>query len=203
MIRFFDVFFSAVLLLVSLPVLLIIGFFVLLDDGFPIFYVQKRIGRHGREFSLYKFRSMRKDANKKGNLTVGDRDPRILKSGYFIRKYKLDELPQLINVLNGSMSVVGPRPEVKEFVDMYTDHQRKVLKVRPGITDLASIKYRNENEVLAKAENSRKVYIEEIMPEKIELNLEYIQNKSLTKYFSIIFGTFSVIIRGEGQQGKL
>lgn len=200
MIRFFDILLSFLLLVVLLPVFFLIGLFILLDDGWPVFYTQKRIGREGKEFSLYKFRSMRIGANMMGNLTVGDKDPRVLNSGHFIRKYKLDELPQLINVLNGSMSVVGPRPEVREFVELYTEDQRKILSVRPGITDLASIRYRNENEILARAQDSRKKYIEEVMPEKIALNLDYIQNKTLGKYFAIIFGTFAVILKSDKGQ---
>lgn len=195
MIRTFDLILSLVLLTLLLPFFAVIAIAILLDDGLPVLFIQKRIGKNGQEFNLFKFRSMRKNADQLGQLTVGERDPRILKSGFFIRKYKLDELPQIFNVINGTMSVVGPRPEVKEFVDLYSEEQRRVLQVRPGITDLASIKFRNENEILAKSSNSRQTYIDQIMPEKIRLNMDYIDNKSVSKYFSVIFATFRAILR--------
>jgi lipopolysaccharide/colanic/teichoic acid biosynthesis glycosyltransferase len=135
------------------------------------------------------------DADKKGLITVGGRDPRVTRSGYFIRKYKLDELPQLINVLIGNMSLVGPRPEVRKYVDLYNETQRKVFSVKPGITDYASIEYIDENEILGKAENPEKVYIEQIMPEKILYNMKYINNKSLKEYFKIIFLTVEKILQ--------
>ena len=159
------------------------------DSAGPIFYIQKRVGLNGNDFNLFKFRSMRVNADKLGLLTVGGRDPRITNSGYIIRKYKLDELPQLFNVLKGEMSLVGPRPEVRKYVDLYTSDQRQVLQVRPGITDEASIKYKNENDLLAISENPEKTYIEEIMPAKLELNKKYIQNPSMVNYFSIILRT--------------
>jgi lipopolysaccharide/colanic/teichoic acid biosynthesis glycosyltransferase len=132
---------------------------------------------------------MRVNADKLGLLTVGGRDPRITNSGYFIRKYKLDELPQLFNVLKGEMSLVGPRPEVRKYVDLYTSDQKQVLQVRPGITDEASIKYKNENDLLAISENPERTYIEEIMPAKLELNKKFIQDPSMVNYFSIILRT--------------
>jgi lipopolysaccharide/colanic/teichoic acid biosynthesis glycosyltransferase len=135
------------------------------------------------------------DADKKGLITVGGRDPRVTQSGYFIRKYKLDELPQLINVLKGDMSIVGPRPEVRKYVDLYDSYQRKVLTVKPGITDYASIEYIDENEILGKAEDPEKVYIEQIIPEKIRYNKKYINNRSLKEYFKIIFLTIGKISR--------
>jgi lipopolysaccharide/colanic/teichoic acid biosynthesis glycosyltransferase len=159
------------------------------DSAGPIFYIQKRVGLNGKEFNLFKFRSMRVNADKLGLLTVGGRDSRITNSGYILRKYKLDELPQLLNVLKGEMSLVGPRPEVRKYVDLYTSDQRQVLQVRPGITDEASIKYKNENDLLAISENPEKTYIEEIMPAKLELNKKFIQNPSLVNYFSIISRT--------------
>lgn len=158
------------------------------------FYRQKRVGKNGKDFWLYKFRSMRKGADKKGLITVGGHDSRITHTGYFIRKYKLDELPQLFNVLRGDMSLVGPRPEVRKYVDMYTSEQRKVLSIRPGITDYASIEYADENVILGQSANPDKTYIEQIMPDKIRLNMKYIANHSIGEYFKIIFLTFKKII---------
>jgi lipopolysaccharide/colanic/teichoic acid biosynthesis glycosyltransferase len=153
------------------------------------------VGRNNKDFKLLKFRSMVTDADTKGLITVGGRDPRVTQSGYFIRKYKLDELPQLINVLIGDMSLVGPRPEVRKYVDMYNETQRKVLSVKPGITDYASIEYIDENEILGRAENPEKVYIEQIMPEKIKFNMKYIQKRSVKEYFKIIFLTIGKIVK--------
>ena len=160
------------------------------DSAGPIFYIQKRVGLNGKEFNLFKFRSMRVNADKLGLLTVGGRDSRITNSGYILRKYKLDEFPQLLNVLKGEMSLVGPRPEVRKYVDLYTSDQRQVLQVRPGITDEASIKYKNENDLLALSDNPEKTYIQEIMPAKLELNKKFIQNPNIANYFSIVFRTF-------------
>lgn len=138
---------------------------------------------------------MRKDADKGSLITVGGRDPRITKIGYFIRKFKIDELPQLFNVLKGDMSLVGPRPEVRKYVDLYTDEQKKVLSIRPGITDYASIEYVDENEILGKSDNPDEVYVSQIMPDKIKLNMKYIENKSVKEYFKIIFLTVFKIFR--------
>lgn len=189
MLRFLDALFSFVGLIILSPILLILCFWVKVDSAGPIFYIQKRVGLNGKEFNLFKFRSMRVNADKLGLLTVGGRDSRITNSGYILRKYKLDELPQLLNVLKGEMSLVGPRPEVRKYVDFYTSDQRQVLQVRPGITDEASIKYKNENDLLALSDNPEKTYIEEIMPAKLELNKKFIQNPSLVNYFSIISRT--------------
>lgn len=189
MLRFLDALFSFVGLIILSPILLILCFWVKVDSAGPIFYIQKRVGLNGKDFNLFKFRSMRVNADKLGLLTVGGRDSRITNSGYILRKYKLDELPQLLNVLKGEMSLVGPRPEVRKYVDLYTSDQRQVLQVRPGITDEASIKYKNENDLLAISENPEKTYIEEIMPAKLELNKKFIQNPSLVNYFSIISRT--------------
>jgi lipopolysaccharide/colanic/teichoic acid biosynthesis glycosyltransferase len=189
MLRILDVLFSLLGLIILSPILLIMCLWVKFDSAGPIFYIQKRVGLNGNDFNLFKFRSMRVNADKLGLLTVGGRDPRITNSGYIIRKYKLDELPQLFNVLKGEMSLVGPRPEVRKYVDLYTSDQRQVLQVRPGITDEASIKYKNENDLLAISENPEKTYIEEIMPAKLELNKKYIQNPSMVNYFSIILRT--------------
>jgi lipopolysaccharide/colanic/teichoic acid biosynthesis glycosyltransferase len=193
--RAFDIFFSFIGLLILLPFFLIISLLIILDSRGSIFYKQVRVGKNDTDFYLLKFRSMRSDADKKGLLTVGGRDPRITRMGYYLRKYKIDELPQLLNVLKGDMSLVGPRPEVRKYVSLYNIEQKKVLSVLPGITDYASIEYSNENEILGKAENPEQVYIDEIMPAKLNLNLKYIAEKSLATDFKIIFRTFIKIIK--------
>jgi lipopolysaccharide/colanic/teichoic acid biosynthesis glycosyltransferase len=188
--RLFDIIFSVIILVLFIPFGLIISLLILLSGRGGVFYIQERVGKNGRPFGLLKFRTMRKDADKLGKLTVGMRDPRITKIGYYLRKSKLDEFPQFINVLKGEMSVVGPRPEVKEYTDFYTDEQRKVLTVKPGITDFASLEYYRENELLGKSDDPRQTYIEEIMPEKIKLNLKYIESQSLGTDLRIIGRTF-------------
>ena len=195
MIRLLDITFSAVGLLLLSPLFLIIYILIRCESKGGGFYCQQRVGKDGRMFGLYKFRSMRTGSDKKGLITVGGHDSRITRMGYFIRKYKIDELPQLWNVLKGDMSLVGPRPEVKKYVDLYTEEQRRVLSVRPGITDYASIEYVDENEILGKADNPDRVYVEEIMPAKIKLNMRYIENRSLKEYFKIIGLTFINIFR--------
>ena len=195
MIRFFDFILSLVGLVVLALIFIVLAIWIKIDSKGPVFYKQVRVGQNGIDFGLFKFRSMVVDADKKGLITVGGRDPRITRSGYFIRKYKLDELPQLINVLLGDMSLVGPRPEVRKYVDLYTDEQQKVLSVKPGITDYASIEYMDENEILGKSSDPEKTYIEEIMPEKIKYNMKYIQNKNVSEYFKIIFLTLLKIVR--------
>ena len=195
MIRFFDFILGLVGLVVLAPIFIMLAIWIKIDSKGPVFYKQVRVGQNGINFGLFKFRSMVVDADKKGLITVGGRDPRITRSGYFIRKYKLDELPQLINVLVGDMSLVGPRPEVRKYVDLYTDEQQKVLSVKPGVTDYASIEYMDENEILGKSNDPEKTYIEEIMPEKIKYNMKYIQNKNLFEYFKIILLTVLKIVR--------
>ena len=195
MIRLLDITFSAVGLLLLSPLFLIIYILIRCESKGGGFYCQQRVGKDGRMFGLYKFRSMRTGSDKKGLITVGGHDSRITRMGYFIRKYKIDELPQLWNVLKGDMSLVGPRPEVKKYVDLYTEEQRRVLSVRPGITDYASIEYVDENEILGKAEDPDRVYVEEIMPAKIKLNMRYIENRNLNEYFKIIGLTFINILR--------
>ena len=195
MIRFFDFILGLVGLVVLAPIFIMLAIWIKIDSKGPVFYKQVRVGQNGINFGLFKFRSMVVDADKKGLITVGGRDPRITRSGYFIRKYKLDELPQLINVLVGDMSLVGPRPEVRKYVNLYTDEQQKVLSVKPGITDYASIEYMDENEILGKSRDPEKTYIEEIMPEKIKYNMKYIQNKNVSEYFKIIFLTLLKIVR--------
>lgn len=194
MTRLFDILFAGIGLVVLSPLLAVLYLLVCIESPGGGFYRQKRVGKNGKDFWLYKFRSMRKGADKKGLITVGGHDSRITHTGYFIRKYKLDELPQLFNVLRGDMSLVGPRPEVRKYVDMYTSEQRKVLSVRPGITDYASIEYADENVILGQSANPDKTYIEQIMPDKIRLNMKYIANHSIGEYFKIIFLTFKKII---------
>lgn len=195
MIRFFDIIFSGIGLIILSPLFLVLYILIRLESKGGGFYSQQRIGKDGVPFNLYKFRSMRKDADKKGLITVGGHDPRITRIGYFIRKYKLDELPQLFNVLKGDMSLVGPRPEVEKYTKLYTPEQRKVLSVVPGITDWASIEYVDENVILGKAEDPDKAYIEQVMPDKIKYNMKYINNRSIGEYFKIIFTTFYRILR--------
>lgn len=188
--RLFDISFSLLTLMLFLPIGIIISILIVLESRGGIFYTQERIGKQGVPFRLLKFRTMRKDADRSGKLTVGMRDPRITRVGYFLRKSKLDEFPQFVNVLKGDMSIVGPRPEVAEYVALYTDEQRKVLSVKPGITDFASLQYFKENELLGKSTDPQKTYIQEIMPAKLKLNLKYIDEKSLGKDLAIIAKTF-------------
>ena len=194
MIRLLDIIASICGLIILSPLFIILGIWIKLDSKGPVFYKQIRVGQYGKDFALYKFRSMRVGADKKGLITVGGKDNRITKVGYFIRKYKLDEFPQLLNVLKGDMSLVGPRPEVRKYVDLYTDEQKKVLSVRPGITDYASIEYVDENEILGNTEDPDKTYIEVIMPDKIKYNMKYINNRSVIEYIKVIFLTFKSII---------
>lgn len=194
MTRLLDLIFSLMGLIILSPLFLIIAIVNMLLAPGPVFYVQTRIGRNGKEFRMFKFRSMYVDADKRGLLiTTSERDPRITPIGFFLRKYKLDELPQLWNVLIGDMSIVGPRPEVKKYVDLYTPEQRQVLNVRPGITDTASLIFRNENEILSQQPNPEQYYIEVIMPEKIRLNQSFIANPTLTNYLKIIINTIRKI----------
>ena len=189
MIRFFDILLSSIGLILLSPLLLLVYVLVRTESKGPGFYSQKRIGKDGEPFRLYKFRSMRRGSDKGHLITVGGRDSRITKVGYYIRKYKIDELPQLWNVLIGDMSLVGPRPEVERYVRLYTPEQRIVLSVKPGITDYASIAFSNENELLGQAKDPEEMYVNEIMPKKIEYNLNFINNRTLVEYFKIIFMT--------------
>jgi lipopolysaccharide/colanic/teichoic acid biosynthesis glycosyltransferase len=191
--RCFDIFASFIGLLLLSPFFIIIAIVILIDSRGGVFYKQVRVGKNNKDFKLFKFRSMSTGSDKKGLLTVGGRDSRITRSGYFIRKYKLDELPQLLNVLFGDMSLVGPRPEVRKYVDMYNAEQMKVLSVKPGITDYASIEYSNENELLAKSSEPEKTYIEEIMTAKLLLNQKYIAEQGLLTDLKIIFKTIAKI----------
>ena len=193
--RLMDIVVSGCALAVLWPVLLLIAIAIKIDDPGPVFYRQVRVGRGGKTFRIYKFRTMVVDADKKGlAITVG-RDNRITRMGAFLRKTKLDELAQLINVFTGEMSFVGPRPEVPKYVDMYTPYQRQVLLVRPGITDYASIAYRNENDLLAGTDDPEKMYIEKIMPDKIELNMKYLREISPLADIRLILSTIVAVIR--------
>lgn len=193
--RIFDLFFSFLGILFLLPIYIIIAILIKIDSNGDILYKQERIGKNGIPFYVLKFRTMIPNAFSKGALTVGSRDPRVTNIGFYLRKYKLDELPQLFNVFLGEMSFVGPRPEVREYTDLYDQNQKKILSVKPGITDYASIKYRNENDLLANSNDPEKLYIEEIMPNKLELNLQYINNNNVFKDIEIIFSTFYTIIK--------
>ena len=192
--RLFDIFFSFFAMVFLSPVFLVIALFIVFDSKGGIFYTQQRVGKGGVDFGLFKFRTMYIDAHKEGLLTVGGRDNRITKVGYFLRKYKLDELSQFNNILNGSMSFVGPRPEVRKYVDMYNHEQLKVLNVQPGLTDYASIEYMDENDLLAQSTDPERTYIEEIMPIKLQLNLKYIEDKSFLTDMKIIIRTLVKII---------
>lgn len=192
--RIFDIFFSIFTLLLFLPFGIIISILISVESRGGVFYFQERIGKNGVPFKLFKFRTMKSNADKEGKLTIGMKDSRITKTGYYLRKFKLDEFPQFINVLIGEMSVVGPRPEVKEYVDLYNKEQRQILNVKPGITDFASLEYFDENRLLGESTNPRETYINEIMPAKIELNKKYIQNPSLLVDLKIILQTVKKII---------
>lgn len=192
--RIFDIVASGIGLILLSPLFIILTIWIKCDSIGPVFYKQVRVGRNNMDFQLFKFRSMCVGSDKKGFITVGGHDPRITRSGYYIRKYKLDEFPQLINVFKGDMSLVGPRPEVRKYVDMYTEEQMHVLDVRPGITDLASIRYRNENELLERVNDPDKYYVEVIMPDKLRINLEYVARHSFTFDIRLIFQTFRAIV---------
>ena len=192
--RLFDILASGCGLLVLSPIFIIVAIWIKLDSPGPVFYRQTRVGRHNKDFRIFKFRSMRVGSDKGSLVTIGGRDPRVTRSGYFIRKFKIDELPQLINVFTGDMSLVGPRPGVRHYVNYWTPEQMRVLDVRPGITDPASIRFRNENELLEKAQDPERYYIDVIMQEKIKLYLEYVEKSSFWYDIKLIFQTFKVII---------
>ena len=189
--RIFDFTTSLIGLIIISPILLFIALIISLGSKGGVFYKQKRVGKGNKDFYVYKFRSMIVDADKKGLLSIGKdgKDPRVTKIGYILRKYKLDELPQLLNVLKGDMSLVGPRPEVRKYVDLYNKEQMQVFNVRPGITDIASIKFRNENDLLSQSPNPEEYYIKEIMPQKLSLNLEYIKTRTFLGDIKLIFKT--------------
>ncbi len=193
--RLFDIFFSLLGLSVLLPILLVIAICIKLESKGSIFYRQTRVGKNSQDFKIFKFRTMFVGSDKKGLLTLGDNDSRVTKVGYFLRKYKLDEMPQLINVLQGSMSFVGPRPEVRKYVNHYSQDDLEILQVKPGITDYASIAFRDEAELLKDTDTPEKLYIEDIMPKKIALNKKYIANPSVFTDIKIILKTFLSILK--------
>ena len=188
--RLFDILVSLIILIFFLPIGIIISIMILFGSKGGIFYRQERVGLHGKPFYLFKFRTMKPDSDKAGKLTVGMRDPRITSIGYFIRKYKIDEFPQFLNVISGKMSIVGPRPEVQEYVDLYSDEQRQILAVKPGITDYASLEYFDESRLLGESKNPRETYINEIMPAKIKLNQKYLDNPTVVHDIQIMWKTF-------------
>lgn len=187
--RAFDILCSFVILILFFPFGVLIAIFVFFDSRGGVFYIQERIGKDEKPFGLIKFRTMFVNSEKEGKLTVGMNDRRITRIGSFLRRTKLDEFPQFLNVLIGEMSIVGPRPEIGEYVALYSDDQRKILEHKPGITDVASLEYYRENEILGAAENPEQKYIEEVMPAKIELNKQYLQNPSIGKDIAIILRT--------------
>jgi len=195
MIRLFDILFSILGIIILLPVLIIIYILIIAESKGGGFYIQKRVGKDGIDFNLLKFRSMHVGSDRQGLITVRAIDARMTRMGVFIRRFKLDELPQLFNVLIGDMSLVGPRPELRAFVALYNSEQLEVLSVRPGITDYASIEYVDENSILGSAIDPAKVYVEQIMPDKIRLNMRYIQNQNVKEYFHIIFVTIWHIVK--------
>ena len=192
--RTLDICISLLILALFLPFGLVLMVFISLESAGGVFYLQERVGQNGQLFKLIKFRSMRPNADNGSQITIGNRDPRITRIGYFIRRFKIDEFPQFINVIKGDMSIVGPRPEVPHYVKLYTAEQKKVLAAKPGITDYASLAYFNENEILAKAADPQKAYLEQIMPAKIELNQRYLSDPSLFKDFKIIWLTALKIV---------
>jgi len=194
MIRFFDVLLSFIGIIILLPFYVIITLINALETNGKPFFIQRRVGRSEILFNLIKFRTMYANLDKKHLITIGNRDERITRFGYFLRRYKLDEIPQLFNVIKGEMSLVGPRPEVLKYVNMYTVEQKEILKIRPGITDYASIKYFDENEILSSSLDAEKTYIEELLPRKIELNQKFISDPSLRQYFLILWLTSKRIL---------
>ena len=197
MIRFFDILFASLGLIILSPFFIIIAICIKFTSAGSVFFKQTRVGKNNIDFKLFKFRSMMQNAELKGQLTIGGKDNRITTVGYYLRKFKLDELPQFLNVLFGDMSIVGPRPEVRKYVDLYNEHQKKILLVLPGITDYASVAFRNENELLAKAANPELFYIQEVMPKKIELNFKFIKSRNIKTYFFILFSTVITTFRGK------
>lgn len=193
MTRVLDILFSFFGLIVLLPFFIIIGILLVIDNYGPVFFLQKRVGKGGKEFRLIKFRSMKVGSEKKGLITLGSKDRRITRMGAMLRKFKIDELPQLFNVLIGQMSLVGPRPEVMKYVKMYNDDQRKVLTVKPGITDFSSIMFADENRMKSSIDDPEKHYIEEVLPRKLNLSLIYVNKPGLANYFTIIIRTLQRI----------
>lgn len=192
--RAFDIVASGLGLILLSPLLLVVAIWIKLDSKGPVFYRQTRVGQYNKDFRIFKFRTMHTGSDKGSQVTIGDRDPRVTRAGYWIRKFKIDELPQLINVFVGEMSLVGPRPEVRHYVDYWTPEQMHVLDVKPGITDAASIKFRNESEFLKKADDPEKHYIEVIMPMKLKLYLEYVNHHSFKGDIRLILETIWTVV---------
>ncbi len=192
--RLFDIVASGLGLIFLSPLFLIVAIWIKLDSPGPVFFRQVRVGRFNKDFRIFKFRTMRVGSDKGSQITIGGRDPRVTRAGYWLRKFKIDELPQLINVFIGDMSLVGPRPEVRRYVDLYTPEQMHVLDVRPGITDAASIKFRNESEFLKQVEDPEKHYIEVIMPMKLDLYLQYANYHSFKGDIRLILETIWTVI---------
>lgn len=193
--RILDIVFSTFAIIFFSPLLLLISFLIVIDSKGGVIYYQTRVGKNNTDFNLLKFRTMKINSDNHGLLTLGNRDPRITRVGYYLRKTKIDEFPQLINIIKGDMSIVGPRPEVRKYVNMYNDAQKKALSVRPGLTDYASLAYINESEILSTTNDPETVYITKIMPHKLELNLHYIQNQNLIEDFKIIFKTIYLLLK--------
>jgi lipopolysaccharide/colanic/teichoic acid biosynthesis glycosyltransferase len=191
--RAFDILFSLFALIVLFPLFVVISTLIILDSKGSIFFIQKRVGKDNRDFTLIKFRTMLKESEAKGLLTVGEKDIRITKAGNWLRKYKMDELPQLINILKGEMSFVGPRPEVRKYVELYSPAQLKVLSVKPGLTDYASLEYIKESELLKSFSDPEIAYIDKIMPDKLALNLQYINEQGFWNDLKIIGKTIRQI----------
>ena len=195
MIRFLDILLSGTFLILLSPLFVFLYILIYMGSKGKGIFTQERIGKGGVKFKLYKFRTMRQNADRQGLITIGGKDPRITCIGLYIRKYKLDELPQLWNVLIGDMSFVGPRPEVEKYTKLYNEEQKKVLSVRPGITDWASIRYMDENTILGKSKDPEKAYVEQIMPDKIQYNMIWINHQGVIEYFKIIFFTVIKLFR--------
>ena len=191
--RLFDIVLSFSALLVLLPVFVVIVVLIVLSDGLPVFYKQQRIGLNHKAFGLFKSRTMVKNADKSGKITIGKKDSRVTTIGHLLRKTKFDEFPQLLNIIKGEMSIVGPRPEVEEYVNLYKVEHQKVLSVKPGLTDYASIEYSNESELLGASVNPHETYINVVMPAKLSLNLKYIEEKGIITDLKIIFRTMAKI----------
>lgn len=192
--RLFDIVASGLGLIILSPLFLIVAIWIKLDSPGPVFFRQVRVGRYNKDFRIFKFRTMRVGSDKGSQITIGGRDPRVTRAGYWLRKFKIDELPQLINVFIGDMSLVGPRPEVRRYVALYTPEQMHVLDVRPGITDAASIKFRNESEFLKQVDDPEKHYIEVIMPMKLDLYLQYVNCHSFKGDIRLILETLWTVI---------
>lgn len=192
--RSFDLVFACIGLVILLPILILIAIIIKLDSKGPVLFVQGRVGKGNKDFKIFKFRTMRTQSFKKGLLTIGNNDSRVTKVGYFLRRYKIDEFPQLLNIIKGDMSFVGPRPELRHYVNFYKEEDLKIFKVRPGITGLASLKYRNEVELLKKAENPEDYFINTIIPDKLKYNKLYIKNRNFFFDLKLIFLTIIKVI---------